>query len=86
MSAPSPAIARSAAARASVGVRSISTLAFTASRRAAASRMIAATMSAATESPWRKPASAASRPTRTATEPSMSAPKWKAFERSAGLW
>ena len=51
MSPPSAAIARSAASRASSGVRSISTLALTTMSRAAAIRMIAATTSAATESP-----------------------------------
>ncbi len=50
------AIARSAASRASAGVRSISTFAFSAISRTAAAKMIAATTSAATESPWAKPA------------------------------
>ena len=62
MSAPRPAIARSAASRACAGARSISTLAFSPISRIAAAKMIAATSSAATESPSAKPAAHGEQP------------------------
>jgi hypothetical protein len=85
MSAPSASIARSADSRASAGVRSIKTFAFSEISRTAAAKMIAATSSAASESPCATPASTSARPTSTASEPAMSLAKCSAFERSAAL-
>jgi hypothetical protein len=85
MSAPRSEIARSAASRASDGVRSIRTFAFSEISRAAAAKMIAATTSAAIESPCANPARTTSRPTSTASEPAMSPAKCRALARNAGL-
>ena len=85
MSSPTAPIARSAAARALAGVRSISTFAFSTISRTAAASVIAATSSAATVSACVEAGSHGDSPASTASEPARSPAKWSALERSAGL-
>ena len=81
----SAAIAARASSSASTEARSMRTPTFRPRSRAAATITSAATKSAAIESPAGKPTAAAPRPTRTASVPTRSLPKWSAFACSASL-